>query len=351
MIHFECPACEAGFDVDDRFAGRTGRCKNCGQRTTIPARSTADRPRELAGAVGGAAAGGFRLAPAPDGPARRPHPPVAGGRPLNWLEAVNSQVALAPITEERMPALRRKPSPLDEPSIPGPYKMATAPSLPALKAMGGRPAGAVTRGYRQGMGKVQKLFRWLNESAYLVSTPFLILVLLGLIVGSRSLMVLGATVVVLLNIGRLVAGVANLVVIPFRESPLQGIFFLIPPITFFYLAQNWHKVHRPVKRIVGPIFTIFMVGMAFVVWPWLHSEERPQGSIRDQVKSGFRAAAKEIRKEAEQVPGVNLDDVSKLKSQAAGALKSMKSGDALKSIQERAGDTLKSLEERANAPR
>ena len=68
------------------------------------------------------------------------------------------------------------------------------------------------------------------------------LALLGLLVGSRSLMVLGATVVVALNLGRIVAGVANLVVIPFRESPLQGIFFLIPPITFVYLAQNWQKV-------------------------------------------------------------------------------------------------------------
>ena len=41
--------------------------------------------------------------------------------------------------------------------------------------------------------------------------------------------------VVLLNIGRLVAGLANLVVIPFREGIAQGVFFLIPPFTFFYL--------------------------------------------------------------------------------------------------------------------
>jgi hypothetical protein len=273
------------------------------------------------------------------------------GRPLNWLEAVNSQVALAPITGEGMPALRRRASPLEEPSIPGPYKMATAPSLPALRAAKGRPAGKLTRGYRQGMGKFQKLFRWLNESAYLVSVPFFMLVLLGLVIGSRSLLVLGATVVVLLNIGRLVAGIMNLIVIPFRESPLQGIFFLIPPLTFIYLAQNWQKVHRPVKRIIGPIVTILMVGMAFVVWPWLQGEERPKGTLRDQVKSGFREAAKEIQAEAGKVPSLDLDEVNKLKAQAAGAVESIQSGDALKSIQQRAGDTLKSLEERVSKPR
>ena len=91
-------------------------------------------------------------------------------------------------------------------------------------------------------------------------------------------MVLGATVVVLLNIGRVAAGVANLVVIPFRESPIQGILFLIPPITFFYLYQNWYKVHRRVKRIIGPVFTIVLVVAAFVVEPWLRDGEAQQGS-------------------------------------------------------------------------
>ena len=83
-----------------------------------------------------------------------------------------------------MPGLRHKPAFVDEPSIPGPYKMATAPSLPAIESNRTRPAGAITRGYRHGMGRFQKLFRWLNESAYLVSVPFLMCMLLGLAVGT-----------------------------------------------------------------------------------------------------------------------------------------------------------------------
>src|SRR4051794_41248281 len=104
-----------------------------------------------------AAAAGPRLTPVAAAAAARPGPSFAAGRPLNWLEAVNSQVALAPISMDNMPGLLRKHHPLDEPSIAGPYKMATAPSLPALESNRTRPAGAITRGYRQGMGKFQKL--------------------------------------------------------------------------------------------------------------------------------------------------------------------------------------------------
>lgn len=86
------------------------------------------------------------------------------------------------------------------------------------------------------MGQVQHVFRWVNESAYLVSVPFLICLILGLAVSNHSLMVLGATAVVLLNLGRIIAGLANLVVIPFRDSPVQGVLFLIPPLTFVYLV-------------------------------------------------------------------------------------------------------------------
>ena len=207
---------------------------------------------------------------------------------------------------------------MDEPSIPGPYKLATAPSLPALEAIGGKPAGAVTRGYRHGMGKVQKLFRWLNESAYLVSVPFLMCLLLGLAVGNHSLMVLGATAVVVLNIGRIVAGVANLVVIPFRESPIQGVFFLIPPITFFYMYQNWHKVHKPVKRIVGPILTIALVAAAFVAEPWLRGGGKSKGSLKEQVKSGVGSLKKEMREQIGKVPNLNVDHLKGNPEQGRG---------------------------------
>jgi len=285
-------------------------------------------------AAAAAAPNGPRLSPiAPMAPSR-PQPSLAAGRPINWLEAVSSQVALAPISMDGFRGLGNRPSPLDEPSIPGPYKLATAPSLPALDVAGGKAAGAVTRGYRQGMGKVQKLFRWLNESAYLVSVPFLMCLLLGLAVRNHSLMVLGATAVVVLNIGRIAAGVANLVVIPFRESPIKGVLFLIPPITFFYMAQNWYKMQRPVKRIVGPILTIGMVGLAFIAEPWLKGEGKSKGSIQDQAKAGVRSLKEGMEGKMGKIPNLNMDGLNTLEPKAADVLKEMNAGDALKSIEE-----------------
>jgi predicted Zn finger-like uncharacterized protein len=312
MIHFQCPTCGAAFDVAANLAGRTARCKKCGGRMEIPFTGAAvaepagaPRPRGVGAAVPNTLPGP-RLTPIDIVAVARPQPSIAVGRPTNWLDAVTSQVALAPISADGLRGVSARPSPLDEPSIPGPYKLATAPSLPALEAAHGRPAGAVTIGYRGAMGRIQKLFRWLNESAYLVSVPFLMCLLIGLTVGNYPLMVLGATVAVLLNIERIVTGVANLVVIPFRESPIQGILFLIPPFTFFYLYQHWHKVHRPVKRIIGPIVTISLVVAAFVIEPWLRNEVKPKGSPREQVKSSVGTLKKEMKGQLGRVPNLDL---------------------------------------------
>jgi hypothetical protein len=272
---------------------------------------------------------------------------MAVGRPTNWLEAVTSQVALAPISMDNLKALRNKPAFVDEPSTAGPYKLATAPSLPVVFARRGKAAGAITRGYRGGMGQLQKLFRWLNESAYLVSVPFLMLLLLGLVIGNRSLMSLGAAGAVVLNIGRIAAGVANLAVIPFRESPIQGVLFLIPPITFFYLAQNWYKVKRPVMRIVGPILTLALVALAFIVEPALRTAIKAEGSLEERAKAGLGASRKEAREQIGKVPNLNMDDLKSLRKEAEGALKSLNADDAIKTIKGRLQDARQAIQNQA----
>jgi hypothetical protein len=302
--------------------------------------TAARRPAPVA--VGAALAAGPRLTPLQAATSAPVLPSIAAGRPINWLEAVQSQVALAPISVDQMRSLRARPSPIDEPSIPGPYKLATAPSLPALRASRGKAAGAVTRGYRQGMGQIQKLFRWLNQSAYLVSVPFIVCLLLGLVLRNHSLMVLGATAVVLLNLGRIVAGVANLAVIPFRDSPIQGVFFLIPPLTFIYLSQNWHKVKKPVQRIVGPIVTIALVAAAFVVEPYLRGEGKPKGSIEEQAQAGLGAVKQGVQEGISEAEKLNVPELQKIAPKAEAALKSLRSGEALKSIQ--SGEALKSIQ-------
>jgi hypothetical protein len=277
-----------------------------------------------AAAARAGAAVGVKAAPAAaPGLPKAAAPVKPAARPLNWIDAVTSQVALAPITEQKLSALRKKPTPLDDASFTGLYKVASAPSLPVLEAARGKPAGAVTRGYRHGMGRIQALFRWINQSAYLVSVPFLMVLLLGVVTNSQSLLALGGVVVVALNIGRLIAGLANLVVIPFRESPIQGVMFLIPPLTFVYLAKNWDKVRKPVQRIVGPIVTVCLVVLAFVIAPMLHGGLKKNESLKDQVREGVGSAKEALGRKFEKASSLNVDDIGKLVPKVSEALKSL----------------------------
>jgi hypothetical protein len=282
---FHCEACGARFEVDPALAGKRARCQGCGARTRIPA------PRRAAAA-----------APAPVVP-----PP-----PRNWVEAVNSQVGLAPLSEAAVPAFRRgsAPSPLDDASSSALYRVVSAPSLPAVGPTGapGRPAGALTLGYRRRLLGLQRGFRWLNENAYLVSVPFLVVLFLGLALRNRPLVYLAATVVVLLNLGRLVAGLGNLVVIPFRESPLKGLLFLLPPYTVYYLWANWARVRKPVMRIAEPALTLGLVVAAFGYVPFLAGGGAPpKADVRARLEAGAEGLRQGMESKLERLPGAGGD--------------------------------------------
>ena len=110
------------------------------------------------------------------------------------------------------------------------------------------------------MGLIQKIFRWLNESAYLVSVPFIIILLFGIAVKAYPIAIFGATFVVLLNIGRIVAGVANLAVIPLRDG------------------LNLKKFKKPIRRVIEPVVTIVLVVLAFTFIPWLSNGKASTGN-------------------------------------------------------------------------
>ncbi len=299
-IAFACDSCGARFTVADRLAGKKARCKVCGKTMMIPSASQPVAKASSSPALAAAAVG-------------------PGARPLNWLDAVTSQVALKPITMEQLSVLRRpKPSPLDDDDgAPGPYDLLSAPALPAVERAAGRPPNALVQGYRGGLLEVQRLFRRLNEWAFVASAPFLAILMLAIPLRSYSWAVLGATGVVLLNIGRLVAGLANLVVIPFRDSPVQGVMFLVPPLTFVYLAQNWGRVRKPVERVVGPIFWVGLVVLAFAFVPWLRSG-KSDASVAEKLKSSVGTLKGEMKG---QLDKAGVDQISR---GAQGALNEAK---------------------------
>ena len=99
-IVFFCQSCGARFEVDSRMAGKKGRCRKCGQYTTIPrAEEIASLTAlpALATAAAAAAAPAAHSPPPPAAPIARlddaPSPSVA-----SWLKAGLSQVGLAPLT-------------------------------------------------------------------------------------------------------------------------------------------------------------------------------------------------------------------------------------------------------------
>jgi hypothetical protein len=291
-IVFFCQSCGARFEVDPRFAGKKGHCKKCGQYMAIP------RAEEIASmaaipALAGAAGGGEVATRGATG-----SPPASIG---SWLQESLSKVALAPITVERMRIGKKKPSMFaeDELADSKPYTLAK-PDRRQSGGTGSRPAGIVTRAWRGQLGWVQKLFRKINQLAYLVSVPFLIILLIGAVVGNRPIALFGATLVVLLNIGRLVAGIANLAVIPLRD----GI--------------DFKKMKKPLGRVIEPAVTIALVVLAFTFIPWLSRDQVAGASIADRIRSEAKALKQDMRGQVDQVL-----DVEKLSTQAQEKLKNL----------------------------
>ena len=105
-------------------------------------------------------------------------------------------------------------------------------------------AGCASSG--AGVGWVLKLLRWVDDWAYLISVPFVVLMIFGLVVENRSFVHLGAVVVVLANYGRFWADLLAFFVRPTRTARLHGLAFLFPPYTVYYLTTRWGKM-KPIS--------------------------------------------------------------------------------------------------------
>jgi DNA-directed RNA polymerase subunit RPC12/RpoP len=241
-IVFFCQSCGSRFDVGPREAGKQGRCKKCGQRMIVPKIDEA-APKAVKPAVVAVGAG-------------------AGAPPASaWLAQMTSNVGLAPLTVDRMPAFK-KPSMFAEDEL--------ADSKPYLLAQpdrrsGGRPVkpvSGVKALWRRQLGMVERIFRWINQTAYLLSVPFIMVLLFAGITHNPHLATMSATAVVLLNVGRLGSGLANLVVIPFRDG------------------MSWKRLKKPVRRLVEPVFTIGLVVAAFAILPSLSKGGTSKGIIQ-----------------------------------------------------------------------
>jgi hypothetical protein len=265
-IVFFCQSCGARFNIDPRMAGKQGRCKKCGKQMTVPKSdevvSKAAKLEPVAVAVGAG---------------------VGTGSASSWVGEVDAdRVALAPLTIDRMAAFK-KPSMFadDDLADSKPYVLAQPE-----RRSGGRPVSQVSGlkiQWRRRLGHIEKLFRWINQSAYLVSVPFVVSLLLGTAIRSHALANWSAIAVVALNLTRLASGFFNLVVIPFRD----GI--------------NLNRMKKPLRRVIEPVLTIGLVGLAFAFIPWLSYKDL--ASTKGSLAGHFRAGLEKLERKVDDVQG------------------------------------------------
>ncbi len=288
-IVFYCQSCGARFEVDARMAGKKGHCKKCGQMMAIP---RAEQIASMASmpALAMAGAGGASVSP--------------GASIGSMLKADVSKIGLAPITIDRMPIgpKSRKPGPskptamsvLDDGEDSKPYMLAH-PLPKGTDRVQGQANNALAFWRRQ-IGVIQKLFRSLNETAYLLSIPFVVILLVGIVLKSRNVALFGATFAVVLNVGRIFAGIANLAAVPLRSGLDSG------------------KLKKPIRRVVEPVVTIGLILAAFTFIPWLSSDASSKGTIGQRLRAnakGLRGEMKEkVRKTADGVSNLDLDEMS-----------------------------------------
>lgn len=309
-IVFFCQSCGARFEVPPQSAGKKGRCKKCGQEMQVP------RAEQLASmaAMPALAKEALRPAAVSVAAAAAPAPGLS-----SWLRAAATNVGLSPLTVNQLPMLGRDQgrSLLDDIGDSKPYLLA-GPDPYAKSGGGSGPPNAAVQAWRKETGKLQRLFRWLNESAYLVSIPFLFILLFGVATKGRGMALFGATFVVLLNLARIVAGVANLVMVPLRDG------------------LNTRKMKKPFRRILEPIITIGLIILGFTFIPWLSSDRSASGSIADRVKAEAAELKSEMKgelsKTAEKASGVDLERLGnqardKLQNLAPGSESSPASGE------------------------
>jgi hypothetical protein len=326
-IDFSCPRCGAPFSVDARMAGKSGRCKKCRHQMTIP---SSPAPAPLS-----AATGMFRLSSAAVGAGAGAGSggPVFGGI---------SSVGLAPLTEEVRPVPGRgklapqkqysfNPDLLLENSRPGStYKLVPShKALPpvARQPSGGKPPGPLARLWRGQARAVLGVIRQLSDLVYLLTIPCVMLILLAVILGRRDLAVMGATGVIALSLVRLALEGVALVAGPFKESPLQGILFLIPPFTFYYLYKHPKRTKKAIGRVLAPIGWMLGVVLAFALIPSLSGAD-PDGdaSALDRARAGVDGLKADVNAELEG-QGIPIDqlrssDTGRRAGQAIDQLKS-----------------------------
>jgi hypothetical protein len=182
-----------------------------------------------------------------------------------------------------------------------PYALADTAYRRSFLDWSSGPAGWLRVQWRRGIGLVLKLLRLVDNRAYLVSVPFTILMVFGIVVGRRGFVHVGAVVVVLANYGRFWTDVLAVFVRPFKEGPLHGLAFLFPPYGIYHLITRWAQFKPTFRRMMTSCIPIVLVALAYSFIPFINPEVETIQGIPEKLESGERKLLEEIREFPEEV--------------------------------------------------
>jgi len=328
-IAFACPNCAKPLVADSALAGRTGRCRYCGQRTVVPSGQAASGGPGQAGSGNQPAAAGWQAAVAsqlPAAPGRQsPSPGRADAKPAadetggyslrpvtpakvpalaasDWgnaelgpAVAVPPSVFTSPATVARPTTVIRPPSRVAAPRVVPPTAAASPlsaatviatlkNSFSALANTVAQSAQNVSPGtvrpvaggatsilvaYRLFFGLLGRVTAWISETSYTVSFILIILAVASGMIGRHSLATMMCGAIVALNLVGLAGDITSLVTLSFRKNPLQGALFLVPPFTLYYLWTDWYRYRDTVLRMRIPLMALALVVAAYAYVPWL----------------------------------------------------------------------------------
>jgi hypothetical protein len=333
LMLFTCEHCGKRIQVDARMQGRRGRCSHCGQEMRIP-RVEHPQPPPLPGAE--PARSDERARSVPSEPARsRDHPraPSADGAFRLSAPEARPEVSLAhfqqpPVLTEPEELHRHVgdevPTAFELLAEDGPAGMDALASPEVQRGLreleefrkdprgyqlaeeldsrffgwlrGSRPAGWLYTHWRKGVGLILRVLRFIDDWAYLISVPFLILMVFGIAVAQHGLIHTGAVVVVLANFGRFWTDLLSLFVRPFKDGPMHGLMFLFPPYGIYYVASHWDKFKPTFRRMLTSCIPIVLVVLAYAFIPTVDPDVQTSRTIPEKLLR----AEQEVVKEAEE---------------------------------------------------
>ena len=170
-----------------------------------------------------------------------------------------------------------------------------------LGLAGSGPASWPYVKWRAAVNYVLKLLRWIDTWAYLISVPFIILMVFGIVVENRAFVHTGAVVIVLANYGRFWADLAALFVRPYKDGPIQGVAFLFPPYTVYFLATRWSAMKPILRRIATSCIPIVLVVLAYAFLPSINPGAKDATTVTAKIEQGKQELDKEINEDLEKI--------------------------------------------------